>query len=332
MQIKLFLKTLYAACLLFTTASVYGQNKSNWQISFGVNPGIPAAKVFNSNLGADIRLQKTFNPRLAGTLTAGFTHFFEKNYFVGYQQYSSPYNVIPVKAGLIVFLSDKFYAGGEAGAGFAFEQWRTSFLWSPSFGMAFKNGLDVSVKYEDYTKNEATKDISLRLAYGIDAGSLAFHKKSTPAQGWSLGFSINPGLTTNDFTDMAIGSEVSIHKPLTTNIEASFAAGITHYFNTDSIYFFKSDERNVPHVTFDHTTSYVIPLKAGLRFYAGNKLYAGGEAGAALAAYGRISFVYAPSLGLTFNNGSGIAIKYENYSGKYAPDQLMLHFSYRFKL
>jgi hypothetical protein len=145
--------------LLFGIA--HAQVPNSWRIGFGINAGVATSDAFKYALGGDIRVQKNFNERLSGTLTTGFTHFFEKDHFASYNQYGSPYNVIPVKLGLKYVVTGNLYAGGEAGAGFAFEQWGTSFLWSPSVGLAFKNGMDISIKYEDYTRDRATKDIAL---------------------------------------------------------------------------------------------------------------------------------------------------------------------------
>jgi hypothetical protein len=179
---KYFFFSLFAALILSTTLTNAQNSASNWQIGFGVSPGGATSNPFKYTLGGDIRVQKNFNNRISGTLTAGFTHFFEKDHFDGYNQYGSPYNVIPVKAGVKVFLTDGFYLGGEAGVGFGFEQWGNSFVWSPSVGVAFKNGIDLSIRYEDFTKNKVTQDVALRLAYGINTKRLTVHEKGRTAR------------------------------------------------------------------------------------------------------------------------------------------------------
>ena len=326
LRFSTFLTTCMLSGILFTNA----QKLNSLQISAGVNAGIPSVSPFSYTLGADVRVQKNFGRRVTGTLTAGFTHFFEKDHFEGYLQYGSPYNVIPVKAGAELFLSGNFYVGAEAGAGFAFEQWGNSFLWSPSIGVALKSGVNVSIKYEDYTKSAATKNIALRISYGIQTNKSAIPRKRDLVKGWRLGVNINPGVTVAGFSDLVLGGAVSAYKRLTNNLEASLSGGAIHYFRVYPLYYFRTDERNMPGVTIDYTTREAIPVKAGLRLYAGNLFYAGGEAGAAFATHGGTSFMFAPSAGLNFNNNTDIGIEYDNYSNYHIPDQVTLRLGYRF--
>ena len=180
MKIKFCLSSLLL--LILCSPKARAQTDNGLSLGFGINAGIAPTNAFKYTLGGDIRLQKDINKHFAATLTTGFTHFFEKDHFDKYPQYGSPYNVIPVKAGLKYFVTNNFYLGGEAGAGLAFEQWGTSFLWSPSVGLAFKNGIDISAKYEDYTRDKMTKNIGLRLAYSFDLGNHTSHKTRTHNQ------------------------------------------------------------------------------------------------------------------------------------------------------
>ncbi|MBS7566679.1 hypothetical protein KHS38_19905 [Mucilaginibacter sp. Bleaf8] len=320
---------LIITSLLFFSVACFAQ--SSWRVGLGLNPGVATSKAFRYTLGADIRVQKNFNDRIAGTLTAGFTHFFEKDHFANYSQYGSPYNVIPVKAGIKYFVGNQLYLGGEAGAGIAFEQWGTSFLWSPSVGMAFRNGWDVSLKYEDYTKSPVTKDVALRLAYGFGPRKLATHKRNSTNSGWHLGVALTPGLTTTAFEDFVLGGEVSVNKNLTSNLEAFVSGGYTHYFKGYTGYrVIQSSGEWVVDITGERKG--FIPVKTGLRLYAGNQFYVSGEAGAAFAMNGRINFVYAPSAGLALNNGLDVGIRYDRYSEGNMPNVMSLKLGYRFKL
>lgn len=329
MQTKSPIKLLIITCSLFISMASFAQ--SSWRVGFGLNPGVATSKAFKYTLGGDIRIQKDFNEHIAGTLTAGFTHFFEKDHFIGYSQYSSPYNVIPVKAGIKYFLGQQVYLGGEAGAGIAFEQWGTSFLWSPSVGIAFRNGLDVSLKYEDYTKDKATKDIALRLAYGFNARKLAIHKRSATTSNWQLGVALTTGLTTIAFEGFVLGGEASLNKHLTSNLEAFVSAGYSHYFQE---YVGYSINRNSNYwtVNLQGDSKGAIPVKGGLRLYAGNQFYVGGEAGAGFGMNGKTSFVYAPSVGIALDHGLDLGIRYDNYSHGNMPDVVSLKLGYKFKL
>ncbi|WCT14841.1 hypothetical protein [Mucilaginibacter jinjuensis] len=330
MLIKSLFKALTVSVLLMATTVAHAQNETGWRIGFGVSPGVPIKDPFAFTLGGDVRLQKNFNNKFAATLTAGFTHYFEKDHFIGYSQYGSPFNVIPVKAGAKFFLYDNLYVAGEAGAGFGFEQWGTSFLWSPSVGVAFKNGLDLSIRYEDFTRSSVTKDISLRLAYGLDTRKLVPHKRTNGDSDWKLAIGLNPGISQND--GFVLGGEAGIYKPIARNLEAYATAGVTHYFDMYQYYY---------NMTSYDTYSYgakrsgksIIPVKAGLRLYAGNQFYISGDAGAAFVSDGDVAFAYSPTIGLAFKNGVDIGAKYDGYTGgNYIPSAISLKLAYRFKL
>lgn len=318
---------LFVLCI----STVHAQTPNNWRVGFGIDAGPATTKASKYVLGGDIRIEKDINPRLVGTFTTGFTHFFEKNHFADYTQYGSPYNVIPVKLGVKYFVANNIYVGGEAGAGFAFEQWGTSFLWSPSVGVAFKNGMDVSVKYEDYTKDKATKNIALRLGYSFGAHKLAPHKKTNSLEGWDLGLALNPGVDAGS-SEFVLGAEVSLNKRLTSNLEATASVGYMHYFKTYPYGYYSSyTSQGIYIFSEDKAIKNVVPVKAGLRVFLGDQFYIGGEAGAGITS--RVTtFMYTPSLGLRFNNGLDIGAKYDHYSNDRIPNTLALKLGYHFKL
>jgi hypothetical protein len=101
------MKHLFSFLTIFLLLSgiAHAQVPNSWRIGFGINAGVATSDAFKYALGGDIRVQKNFNERLSGTLTTGFTHFFEKDHFASYNQYGSPYNVIPVKLGLKYFVT-----------------------------------------------------------------------------------------------------------------------------------------------------------------------------------------------------------------------------------
>lgn len=336
---KYYFFNFLSALILFISTAKAQTPGSGWRIEFGIDPGVPITKPFKYSLGGDVRLQKQFSSRIAGTLTAGFSHYFEKAHYADFPQYSSPFNVIPVKGGVKLFLANNFYVGGEAGAGFGMEEWGTSFLWSPSLGLAFSNGIDLSVKYEDYTRNSTTKDIALRLAYGFNTRKLMPHHKQNMPDGWQLEVSIDPGLLTNNLENFTMGANVSLKNRLTSNLEAVASTGITHYFGNYLHYFsnyYYDHPGALPSSTalvfITQAERNIIPLEAGLRLYAGNHFYIQGQAGAAFGLNGTASFLYTPALGLLFSNGLDIGVKYDNYHSNELPDVLSLKAGYNFKL
>lgn len=154
---------------LFQNANAQTADDSQaWRLGVSVNPGVATKDPYGFVIGGDIRLQKDFVGPLSWTLGTGFTHFGLKDDFKDLPGVES-YNVIPVKTGIKAYVSPHFYVGGEVGAGFATSGGAgTSFVWSPSIGYSFNNGLDLGVKYEDYTKYSNTKQVALRVAYGFN--------------------------------------------------------------------------------------------------------------------------------------------------------------------
>ncbi len=329
----------FSALLLFISTANAQAPASSWRIGFGVEPGVPTSKPFKYSLGGDIYLQKQFSDRIAGTLSAGFSHYFEKDHYVDFQQYSSPFNVIPVKAGIKLFATDNLYIGGEAGVGFGMEEWGNSFLWSPSLGLALGNGIDLSVKYENYTRNSATKNVALRLGYDINPPKLKAHRKQDMPDGWQLEVSIDPGLLTNSFENFTMGANVSFKKGLTGNLEVVASTGITHYFGNYLHYYsnyYYDNPESLPSSTalvfITQAERNIIPVEVGLRAYTGNHFYLQGQAGAAFGLNGTTTFMYTPSMGLTFTNGLDIGVKYNNYHLSELPDVLLLKIGYNFNL
>jgi hypothetical protein len=303
-------QVLFSLFITFFFSFGHAQTESEWQLSFGISSGVPTTRVFNFSLGGDIQLQKRFGSNLFGTLTTGFSHFFEKDHFEGYKQYGSPFNVIPVKTGVKYFLGSPLYISAEVGAGLAFEEWGATFLWSPSLGFAFPNGLDISLKYEDYTKHRITKMLGLRLAYNINAKKLSFHKKTTSMSNWQLGLNINPGLSNTYGNSLAFGADVSLHKYLLDNLETTFSGGYTYL---------RSREASL------------IPIKAGLRLYPGSSFYIGGEGGVAIKPDNmNIEFVYAPIIGINLNDKFDIGAKYDIYTNM--AEVFALRFGYKIDL
>ena len=326
--------SLFILIILSATMANAQSNNNRWRFGFGIDVGVATSDAFKYALGGDLRIRKDFNQRVSGTLTTGFSHFFEKDHFAGYSQYGSPYNVIPVKLGVKYFVGDNLYLGGEAGAGFAFEQWGTSFVWSPSVGMAFKNGIDLSLKYEDYTKDKATKTLGLRLAYGFGTRSMTAHKKaeiSANNGGTEIGISFNPGVDINSSDNKILGGDVTLYQPVTNNLVATFSAGYTHmnrqYLSTYGI----MDSNGNVYYNNNTTVRNVVPVKVGLRAYLGDVFYLGGEAGVAFASKRNTSFVYTPSLGFKLRNGLDIGAKYDNYGNRLVQDALSLKLGYHFK-
>ncbi|RFM28439.1 hypothetical protein [Deminuibacter soli] len=321
--------------------SLYGaaQNPSpKWSAGVSVNPGLATQLPFQTALGGDLFVQHRLNNHLAATVSAGYTHFFEKDHFNGYTQYSSPFNVVPVKAGLKYFEGDKFYIGLQAGAGFAFEQWKTSFVWSPAVGVMFDNGTDISLHYEDFTGSRVTKQIALNLAWAF--GLHPKHntvKTNTPKAaglwkscGWLIDAGINSGISLNPGTQFALGITAGVEKSITQQLSFTAHTGFTHVFASgepyhieivDGHYFMRGDRRS------DHN---IIPVKAGLKFYPATNWFVAAEAGIGIDINGNSAATWSPSIGHTLSKSSEIAARYERFGDNIGGrDMVGIQFNYR---
>lgn len=158
---KKTMRSLFALVIVCFLAVAANAQSNPWRLGIGLDGGIGLKDPNPFVLGGDLRLQKGLGNSVSAIITTGYTHFFDKD------NYGS-YNVIPLKGGIKVFPARNVYFNVEAGAGFGTDKGAgTSFVWSPAVGYAFGSGWDVSVKYEDFTKYEYTKQVALRLAYGF---------------------------------------------------------------------------------------------------------------------------------------------------------------------
>ncbi|RXK80771.1 outer membrane beta-barrel protein [Filimonas effusa] len=154
------IKLLAAIACVFAMA-LSAKAQSPWRLGIGVNVGSGLEDPKPFVLGGDLRLQKGLGNSVSAIVTTGYTHFFKKDFV-------SSVGIIPLKAGVKVFPTQNFYVNLEAGAGFGTNDgFGTSFVYSPAVGVAFQNGWDFSVKYEEFTKYDYTKQVALRVAYGF---------------------------------------------------------------------------------------------------------------------------------------------------------------------
>jgi hypothetical protein len=180
-------------CLTFTTViavlllnqtgraqSTAGNNSSNpWHFDVGVETAVPTGDITYSShfaLGGSARLQYDLSDRVAIMLTSGYTNYFGRKYNDGPLRYDTKsYGLIPVKAGIKVFVIAQFYVSGEAGVGFATKNVINPYgpankwlILSPGIGYApKKSGIDIGLRYENYSGSEASNFgiVALRIAY-----------------------------------------------------------------------------------------------------------------------------------------------------------------------
>jgi hypothetical protein len=176
---KLAAAAIAFAGLLFsssiTKAQSTGHDSNAWRFGIGIEGGIPTGDIHDYShfaLGGSARLQKDLNGSVSVMLTSGYTNFFARNYDLpdGTKTNFSDYGIIPVKLGLKGFVAPHVYVSGEAGAGFetSGDDKHTKLILSPGLGYASNSGLDVGVRYDNYSGNSNNfGQVALRVAYGF---------------------------------------------------------------------------------------------------------------------------------------------------------------------
>lgn len=319
-----YLVLIVTTFFLLSLNLAYAQTQPGYRLEFGLNGGTTTSSIHRKTLGLDFRLEKDFSSRLSGTLTAGGNFLFNKSLKnVSIQDLNYSTNEFAVKAGLKFFLSDRIYIAGEAGRGFSITRGTNSFVYSPSVGYRFRNGLDLSLKYDEFTKKRVANILALRLAYGINLDKRYARKLTEQNDGWEMSIAIASGTTTG-LSNPVLGGEVNLYRPLTSNLEATASAGVYHIFNEDSHY----DSENILR-TSGRTA---VPVMAGLRVFAGEKFHIGSEAGMAFGPQGSQTFAWATAAGLAYRNGLDLSLKYNGFKGYQVPDFLALKLGYHFKL
>jgi hypothetical protein len=160
---------LAALAVLLVTTSGIAQTKEpsgdsrDTRLGFGVSLGLPTNDAYNIAVGGDLRLQKDFYSNVSGLLSLGYTNFSVKNDggSVGY---------VPLKAGIKVFPRARLYFSGEVGAAFGTDDGQgTALVYAPGIGLGFNRGIDLSLRYEGFSQNNANLgQVALRVAYGLN--------------------------------------------------------------------------------------------------------------------------------------------------------------------
>ncbi|WP_202409385.1 outer membrane beta-barrel protein [Hufsiella arboris] len=142
-----------------------------------------------------------------------------------------------------------------------------------------------------------------------------------------LGVGLNVGVPTTDGFSFAIGGDLRLQKDFSSNISGLLSAGYNSFQVKDS----------------DGGGSWgYIPVKAGIKVFPIERFYISGELGAAFGTDDQgTAFVYAPGIGVGFNNGLDIGLRYEGMGNSKLndtnikinnPDQVALRIAYGFNL
>jgi len=173
-----WITSAFAAVAILFASNVNAQTTTSnpgdvWRLGIGVEGAIPTGRLndFSSfSLGGTARLQYDTRSNISFMLTSGYYNVFAKSYTVANTTIKpNDLGIVPVKAGMKVFASQNIYFSGELGAGFETNGAKnTKFIASPGIGYANADGLDIGVRYENFSgQNDNYGMAALRLAYGF---------------------------------------------------------------------------------------------------------------------------------------------------------------------
>jgi len=134
-----------------------------------------------------------------------------------------------------------------------------------------------------------------------------------------LGIGLSLGLPTTDGANFAIGGDARLQKDFYSNVSGLLSLGYTN---------FSLEGEDAGSIGF-------IPLKVGLKVFPIERFYISGELGAGFGTDDgqKTAFVWAPGIGLGFNNGLDLGLRYEEFrwSGS-SLGQVALRIAYGFNL
>lgn len=161
-------------------------------------------------------------------------------------------------------------------------------------------------------KRIATAAAAVALFITTNANAQSGDSKAT-----RLGVGLNVGISTNDAYNLVLGGDLRLQQDFASNVSGTLSAGYTN---------FSVDGEDAGSVGF-------IPLKAGIKVFPVERVYISGEVGAGFGAKDGVktSFVWAPGVGIGFNNGLDLGLRYESFS-RYDMGQVALRIAYGFNL
>ncbi len=163
---------LSAIGILFLSAISFAQDKQDFKFSVGAELAFATGNLSNTHsigIGATALVEIPLQEKLNGVAYGGFILYNGKSVpGVSGQKYSG-LTIIPVRVGVKYFLTGSVYGCAQAGVGFLNRGGGTAFSYSPQIGYEFKTNsgksVDVTVKYDAYSKSGTLSSFGFRLAY-----------------------------------------------------------------------------------------------------------------------------------------------------------------------
>jgi hypothetical protein len=159
------------------------------------------------------------------------------------------------------------------------------------------------------------------IAFILLATSYTFAQNPEDSRAARLGIGLSLGTGTNGTYGFVIGGDLRLQQDFASNVSGILSAGYISF----------SLKTGSPGQDYN-----VIPIKAGLKIFPVERFYFSGEIGAGLPANGssRTTFVYAPGLGIGFNAGIDLGLRYEAFTSRVNnnPSQVAFRIAYGFNL
>lgn len=148
--------------------------KDNFRFSGGFESGFAIGTTSNNwgfGMGISAQAEYFIMPdKLSITVLAGYNNYIGKSRDA-ISNYKS-FNVVSLRAGARYYVVDGFNVGAQLGVGFIKTftgQNTTAFAFSPQVGYTFKsngkNAVDITLKYDGYSKSGTSSFVGIRVAY-----------------------------------------------------------------------------------------------------------------------------------------------------------------------
>lgn len=157
--------------------------------------------------------------------------------------------------------------------------------------------------------------VAIIISYGTAKAQSAGHDSKDTR----LGIGLSLGIPTHDAFNFAVGGDLRLQKDFYSNVSGMLSLGYTN---------FSAKGENAGSVGY-------IPLKAGLKVFPMERFYISGEVGAGFGTdeNQKTAFVWAPGIGLGFNNGLDLGLRYEEFRDQgVGIGQVALRIAYGFNL
>lgn len=167
---KITLPVLSLFCICLTTIA-FAQKKDNVKISVGAELAFTTGSFSNTHslgFGGSAQLEIPMQEKLNGVAYGGIIFYNGKSAGSGIK--NKGVTIIPVRVGIKYFLTGSVYTNLQAGLGFlGGNATGTAFSYSPQIGYEFQTNsgksLDLTFKYDGYSKNGTLGSFGFRLAY-----------------------------------------------------------------------------------------------------------------------------------------------------------------------